>query len=157
MYVLRCYTWPSGSVEASSDNDINEEQWYCVEIMAPATINPATVRWWIDGVEQQYDTDLQNLDLSGFGNWDQVQIGVDYGTFALTPTIYFDEVIVSTEPIGVIDDMAPDAITNLSASTGTNEGEIDLSWTAPGDDGTRWAIIGGQYAIQFIQVEYCIL
>ncbi|MBN1621017.1 MAG: hypothetical protein JW871_00310 [Endomicrobiales bacterium] len=33
------------------------------------------------------------------------------------------------------DTTSPSAITTLSAATGTNEGEIKLTWTAPGDDG----------------------
>ncbi|MCX5701718.1 MAG: putative Ig domain-containing protein [Candidatus Omnitrophica bacterium] len=38
---------------------------------------------------------------------------------------------VSTTP----DTTSPAAVSNLSASTGVNQGEINLSWTAPGDDG----------------------
>lgn len=43
----------------------------------------------------------------------------------------------------------PDAITNLSALTGSNPGEIDLSWTAPGDDpGGIGTILFGEFRIQ---------
>ncbi|MCP4650106.1 MAG: hypothetical protein GY853_08535 [PVC group bacterium] len=34
------------------------------------------------------------------------------------------------------DSTAPAAVSNLSAVTGSADGEIDLTWTAPGDDGT---------------------
>jgi len=34
-----------------------------------------------------------------------------------------------------VDNIAPEAVTTLSALTGTYPGEIELSWTSPGDDG----------------------
>jgi len=39
---------------------------------------------------------------------------------------------VSTAP----DTTAPAAVSNLAASTGANQGEVNLSWSAPGDDGS---------------------
>jgi len=44
---------------------------------------------------------------------------------------------------------APAAITTLSALTGGSVGEIDLSWIAPGDDGTTGNITGGKYRIKW--------
>jgi len=44
---------------------------------------------------------------------------------------------------------APDAITTLSALTGTDEGEIELSWIAPGDNGTNGALWGGIFRIDY--------
>jgi hypothetical protein len=49
-------------------------------------------------------------------------IAFDIGAYEYTP--------------GLADTTPPAAITDLSASTGSNSGEIDLRWTAPGDDGT---------------------
>jgi len=49
-------------------------------------------------------------------------------------------------------DSAPAAITNLSALTGSSEGEIDLTWTAPGDDGTTGAITDGKYRIRYATI-----
>ena len=34
------------------------------------------------------------------------------------------------------DEILPGSISNLSASSGTSNGEVDLTWTAPGDDGS---------------------
>ena len=34
-----------------------------------------------------------------------------------------------------LDTIAPAAITNLSGTSGTNEGTVNLTWTAPGDNG----------------------
>jgi len=47
------------------------------------------------------------------------------------------------------DTTAPAAVTDLRASSGSGEGEIDLVWTEPGDDGTEGTIIGGCYRIQY--------
>jgi len=43
----------------------------------------------------------------------------------------------------------PDAITDLSASPGKLAGEIDLTWTSPGDDGSVGDIIDGKYWIKY--------
>jgi hypothetical protein len=47
-----------------------------------------------------------------------------------------------------IDNIAPDAIANLSALAG-GVGEIELSWSAPGDDGAAGNITGGEFIIQY--------
>ncbi len=47
------------------------------------------------------------------------------------------------------DTTAPAAVTDLVAETWTGEGEIRLTWTAPGDDGWSGPISGGEYRIQF--------
>nr|MDA3792449.1 hypothetical protein [Elusimicrobiota bacterium] len=44
---------------------------------------------------------------------------------------------------------APASITTLSALTGDSGGEIDLTWPAPGDDGTTGAITDGKFAIRY--------
>ena len=44
----------------------------------------------------------------------------------------------------------PNALTDLAGQTGTEEGEIDLSWTAPGDDGTG----GNNTADAYYTVRY---
>ncbi|MBN1306095.1 MAG: fibronectin type III domain-containing protein [Anaerolineales bacterium] len=46
--------------------------------------------------------------------------------------------VVDIDAIQIVDpdSTAPAAITNLAAVTGTTVGSVDLSWTAPGDDGT---------------------
>ena len=49
----------------------------------------------------------------------------------------------------LMDTTPPAAITTLSAVSGTYAGEIDLSWLAPGDNGTEGTIIIGQYKIQY--------
>ncbi|RLD16092.1 MAG: hypothetical protein DRI36_06190, partial [Caldiserica bacterium] len=59
-------------------------------------------------------------------------------------TIYFDALSLTTP-----DDDPPQAITNLSALTGTNPGEVDLTWTAPDEDSSNPA--GNPVAEYFIR------
>ncbi|MFH1540795.1 MAG: glucoamylase family protein [Elusimicrobiota bacterium] len=50
----------------------------------------------------------------------------------------------------VADTTLPSAITNLSALTGALGGEINLSWSTPGDDGlSNTLLLGSQYKIQY--------
>jgi len=46
-----------------------------------------------------------------------------------------------------IDVTSPSAITNITAVTGATEGKIDITWTAPGDDGTSGTATG--YAVKY--------
>ncbi len=57
------------------------------------------------------------------------------------------EVVTAWVVLG--DTIAPAAVTDLVANTGSGQGEIDLTWTAPGDDDWVNPISGGQYNIQF--------
>ncbi|MFH2070021.1 MAG: lamin tail domain-containing protein, partial [Elusimicrobiota bacterium] len=47
------------------------------------------------------------------------------------------------------DKIAPSAITNLSALTGAVEGNINLAWTSPGDDGMSGNIDGGWFKVRY--------
>jgi len=53
------------------------------------------------------------------------------------------------------DTTAPAAVTDLVAETWTGQGEIRLTWTAPGDDGWNNPISGGQYNIQY-STDYAV-
>ncbi|PJA11829.1 MAG: hypothetical protein COX66_18825 [Elusimicrobia bacterium CG_4_10_14_0_2_um_filter_63_34] len=50
------------------------------------------------------------------------------------------------------DTTPPSAITTLSALTGASPGEIELSWTAPGDDADAGTILLGEYRIHYSTV-----
>jgi len=50
------------------------------------------------------------------------------------------------------DDVLPAGISDLTALTGDNQGEIVLKWTAPGDDGDS-GTINGQYEIKFTSIS----
>ncbi|PIS47097.1 MAG: hypothetical protein COT17_05200, partial [Elusimicrobia bacterium CG08_land_8_20_14_0_20_51_18] len=61
--------------------------------------------------------------------------------------LYVDGVVAFIDPV------PPAAIIDLSAATGSNAGEIILSWTAPGDDGTLYDNIpGASYEALFATV-----
>ncbi len=47
------------------------------------------------------------------------------------------------------DTTPPSAINDLSAKQGTNPGEVVLSWTATGDDGSSGSITGGEYRLRY--------
>ncbi|MCX7957183.1 MAG: hypothetical protein N2643_04770, partial [Endomicrobia bacterium] len=47
------------------------------------------------------------------------------------------------------DTTPPSAINDLQAQPGTNPGEITLTWSATGDDGTSGSITGGQYRLRY--------
>lgn len=51
-----------------------------------------------------------------------------------TLTNYVWDYLDNGNPYGDPDTTAPSAVSDLAASTGSAEGEIDLTWTAPGDD-----------------------
>jgi len=40
-----------------------------------------------------------------------------------------------------------------SASAGSNEDEVQLQWTAPGDDGTTGNNTGGWYEVRFATIS----
>ena len=47
------------------------------------------------------------------------------------------------------DETPPAAVTGISATQGTNTGEISLTWTMPGDDGWSGNISGGKFRITY--------
>jgi len=48
--------------------------------------------------------------------------------------LYVDDVLVTS--VGTMDSTPPCAISNLTALPGSSDGQVDLKWMAPGDDGT---------------------
>ncbi|MBA7511636.1 hypothetical protein ES705_03632 [subsurface metagenome] len=64
--------------------------------------------------------------------------------------IWTDYVYLEVSILPPTDTEAPNAITNLSALTGDNEKQIELTWTAPGDDGTTGNnTIGAYYTVKY--------
>lgn len=63
--------------------------------------------------------------------------------------IYFNRINLDGAPPG--DTVAPAAINDLGATTGDQPGEIDLSFTAPGDDGMTGT--ASAYEIRYAQTE----
>ncbi|HRY30168.1 MAG TPA: fibronectin type III domain-containing protein, partial [Elusimicrobiota bacterium] len=67
------------------------------------------------------------------------------GDFMSTATPVARNSLSTPEP----DPTAPAAVTNLFSAKGLSGGEINLYWTAPGDDGGSGAITGGQYDLRY--------
>jgi len=113
------------------------------------------VRWY-DNTGALLPTDASgNITLAAFNTWEQISFGATAPAGAVRVAVeieakesvdnnnhaYVDDVEL------VYDNVAPGAITNLSALTGSGNGEVDLTWTAPGSDGTTGSNTGGFYII----------
>ncbi|MBA3065495.1 hypothetical protein FP828_03285 [bacterium] len=48
-----------------------------------------------------------------------------------------------------VDSIPPAAVTDIDAVTGSSPGDIDLTWTSPGDNGLSDSISGGQFLIKY--------
>lgn len=64
------------------------------------------------------------------------------GATAPLTTGYFDNIYFSA-------DTPPDAISNLTALSGTTENSINLRWTSPGADGTDGPFINGAFILKY--------
>jgi hypothetical protein len=58
------------------------------------------------------------------------------GSLAPSPSLMAQKESQGSPSSATEDTMAPAPVTNLTASTGGSSGTVDLSWIAPGDDGT---------------------
>jgi len=56
---------------------------------------------------------------------------------------------VVTAWVVLADTIAPAAVTDLVANTGSGQGEIDLDWTTPGDDGWVSQLTGLPYTVKY--------
>ncbi|MBI4396067.1 MAG: fibronectin type III domain-containing protein, partial [Elusimicrobia bacterium] len=74
---------------------------------------------------------------------------VDLGTVGDFPSAVLESTSTVSATTVTLDSEAPGAIGNLAAFTGTTEGEIRLTWTAPGDDGASMNIAGGRLRIDY--------
>jgi len=48
-----------------------------------------------------------------------------------------------------LDETPPAVINDFSAQTGSREGEINLAWTSPGDDGTTGQVTSGEWRVDY--------
>jgi len=99
---------------------------------------------WVDNTGATlYTSTSTELTLSAFGTWEKISYiatapaGADKGVMVIdvreavdnNNDVYIDDVDAA------IDSIPPAPVGDLSAAKGTNAGEIDITWTAPGDDG----------------------
>ncbi|MEW6555822.1 MAG: Ig-like domain-containing protein [Elusimicrobiota bacterium] len=110
----------------------------------------------------------QSTQTAAGTNWINIIVGMNnLGSYVWNTTLVADATnylirAIATDPGGLTgldisdgifrirntDTEAPSAITNLSALPGTYGGQIQLTWTSPGDDGTVGAIQNGEFKIQ---------
>jgi len=118
-----------------------------------AELGGTTTSWW----QQAAYTYVQGWAAPAPGIWDDT-----HWLAGLTPGTTYYIAIRATDDVGnealdnnvaaamaKEDDTEPAAVTDLVAETWVGDGEIRLTWTAPGDDGWSNPISGGQYRIQF--------
>ena len=81
-----------------------------------------------DGSEQEDGDGIYKHPYNSSGNFDAQCIVTDDEKNSVTS---------NKIPIEVLDKTAPSTISNLSATTGDSSGTVNLTWTAPGDDGNQ--------------------
>jgi len=105
---------------------------------------------WFAGSNTVPQKTMERIDPTASGNnaanWannDTVtKNGLDSGAVAINGTPKAQNSIYSAS-----DTTDPGQVTDLAAAPGTSNGEIYLTWTAPGDDGTSNNLSGGHYLI----------
>jgi len=121
----------TNSVEVSTDNGTN---WTL--IVQPQSGDQNVV----------VSTDLVNFGVTVLADVANLDIRFFNSDSAAADSVFFDYIFVY---VSDVDDLSPDPITDLVASTTTNSGEVVLNWTATGDDELFGSIIGGQYHIDY--------
>ena len=121
-----------------------------------AELGGSTTSWW----QQAAYTYIQGWAALAPGVWDDNPD--DHHLAGLTPgTTYYiairakddagNEALNNNVASAVAreDTTAPAAVTDLVASPGSGEGEIDLAWTTPGDDGWVSQLTGLPYTVKY--------
>ncbi|OGS27436.1 MAG: hypothetical protein A2297_04420 [Elusimicrobia bacterium RIFOXYB2_FULL_48_7] len=144
--------WYGGSINSPAASPLSTGTWNCLEFLAPNNVNggQSTMKMWLNGSLLGSKT----TDYYRAGTWNELDLGIYSMNYATcTPTILFDEVIVSDVYIGtttVADGVAPSPVTDLTAATGPAGGQVDLTWTSSGDDGMSGPLTSGsRYVIQY--------
>lgn len=95
------------------------------------------------------ETDIASVNWTAVEGSHEIYVHVDRPNY-ITESDDTNNKAYKTIAVGLPPDTTPPAaITDLIATTGTYPGEINLFWTAPGDDGNTGNIIGGKYRIQY--------
>ena len=117
-------------------------------------------KWW-DFVAQDWADVAVSTTVSGAGIWsyavpETLRANLASGTSYFLAVRAQDGSIPGnvgdfSEGSGLtcLDAVGPGAVTNLSALTGGSPGTIQLSWTAPGDDGGSGLLLLGEYRVNY--------
>ncbi|MFC2061090.1 DUF2341 domain-containing protein [Elusimicrobiota bacterium] len=139
----------------TSDNDLTPNEWnYIVATRLGTGIGCRTI--YVDGIESNSDSYNTAIDHSGGGaftittndtydykgNMDELRVANVGRTEGWVKTEYYNQKNSTNffTAGGEEDNTAPANIVNLTALTGSLGGQIDLKWTAPGDDGTTGTV-----------------
>lgn len=95
------------------------------------------------------ETDIASVNWTAVEGSHEIYVHVDRPNY-ITESDDTNNKAYKTIAVGLPPDTTPPAaITDLAATAGTYPGEINLFWTAPGDDGNTGDIVGGKYRIQY--------
>jgi len=139
---------------------VNETYYLAIYAKGTGKITPGIVH--SGGTESDAATELDNAD------WTRIEFsyespgstadgGVDIGLVRKTATgerlimgaVWFSNVAAPADVADWFDTTPPAAVTDLAADTGASHGAINLTWTAPGGDGTKGNNIAGCYKIRW--------
>ena len=134
--------WGLVSTYSALNNHWSDNQVFMLELDETKTYGSATLpRIWrisftqnIVGPSYYYQQPNAQINHEGTkiwwgANWRNVNGSSEVYQYDL-PSTWWEDLS------GASDTTAPVAVNNLTAATGTNQGQINLSWTAPGDDGS---------------------
>ena len=107
---------------------IPSAKYYHTQVYDATTNTLVQEEWYTTSICTALDCAVSPAETLNLANGEYKWRVQTYGTEGYTPFTAFMNFILE-------DTLAPAAITDLSAATGSTTGTIDLSWTAPGDDG----------------------
>jgi len=105
------------------------------------------VTYWFEAMHGTDSTSYNPFSISVSKSGDNASTNLTVGETSANPTLTLTSTLGEEPPPGGEDTIAPSAIDDLSIETGSGSGEIDLSWTATGDDGSEG--IADHYVIKY--------
>lgn len=115
------------SVRFEHDNMTSGATWYVIDIDTDTADTAYTATWNVAGLTN----------------------GTSYRVRAVAMDIAGNESVLTYTACSTNEDTtAPSDIDDIAASPGSNDGEIDITWTAPGDDGDSGTLTG-TYKIEY--------
>jgi len=145
--------WDGGAFTyLASDIKHNPNTWFTAVGKLNYPISSTDCDYWIDGTSISMG-DFDSLDCSAMTTgWGKTDIGVHGAGVVgmIFDDYYMDDIIISSYPLSyTLDQSSPNAVSGKQAVTGSSAGNINLSWTASGDDDGSGNITNGWYRIKW--------